>query len=66
MDTIREGPLMGFPIIACRMALNDGAHHAVDSSEKAFRTAVAMAFRYPRSPCFSPNTFLAKYPRFCP
>jgi len=40
-----EGPLAGCEIVACRMCLDDGSFHAVDSSEMAFRTAAREAFR---------------------
>jgi elongation factor G len=37
--------LIGFPIVGVRVVINDGASHAVDSSEQAFKTAALMAFR---------------------
>jgi translation elongation factor EF-G len=37
--------LSGHPISGCRFVLQDGAHHAVDSSELAFRVAALGAFR---------------------
>jgi len=40
-----EGPLAGYQIVACRMCLDDGSFHAVDSSEMAFRIAGREAFR---------------------
>jgi elongation factor G len=42
---MEEGPLAGYPIVGCKMALDDGSYHAVDSSEMAFRTAGKSAFR---------------------
>ena len=44
-EAVREGRLIGFPIIGVRVVLNDGAYHDVDSSEQAFKTASIMAFR---------------------
>jgi elongation factor G len=40
-----EGPLAGYAIVGCRMCLDDGSYHEVDSSEMAFRTAAIEAFR---------------------
>ncbi len=44
-EAIKKGPLIGFPIVGVRCVINDGASHAVDSSEIAFRTAALMGFR---------------------
>jgi elongation factor G len=44
-EAIKEGRLIGFPIVGVRCLINDGAYHAVDSSEQAFKTAALMAFR---------------------
>ncbi len=44
-DAVRKGTLIGFPIVGIRCAVNDGASHAVDSSEMAFKTAAMMGFR---------------------
>ena len=44
-EAIKEGRLIGFPIVGVRCVVNDGAYHAVDSSEQAFKTAALMAFR---------------------
>jgi len=38
MDYLNRGPL-GFPVVDLSVTLVDGQHHAVDSSEQAFRTA---------------------------
>jgi elongation factor G len=37
-DTMERGPL-GFPVLDVSVTLTDGLHHAVDSSEMAFRIA---------------------------
>ncbi len=44
-EAIKEGRLIGFPIVGVRVVLNDGAYHDVDSSEQAFKTAAIMGFR---------------------
>mmetsp|Transcript_34262 Transcript_34262/g.61810 ORF Transcript_34262/g.61810 Transcript_34262/m.61810 type:complete len:753 (-) Transcript_34262:175-2433(-) len=40
-----SGSLIGAPVQNCRVVLQDGAAHAVDSSELAFRIASIQAFR---------------------
>jgi elongation factor G len=44
-EAIKEGRLIGFPIVGVRVVLNDGSYHDVDSSEQAFKTAALMGFR---------------------
>ncbi len=44
-EAIKKGSLIGFPVVGVRVVVNDGAFHAVDSSEQAFKTAAIMAFR---------------------
>jgi len=44
-EAVKKGSLIGFPIVGIRCAINDGAAHAVDSSEMAFKTAAMMGFR---------------------
>jgi elongation factor G len=42
---LRKGPLAGYEIVGCKMCLDDGTYHDVDSSEMAFRIAAEAAFR---------------------
>ncbi len=43
-DAMQRGPL-GFPVIDVGVTLTDGKHHAVDSSDHAFRTAGRMGVK---------------------
>lgn len=45
MDGVEKGFLLGHRINGCRLVLEDGAAHAVDSSELAFRLATVNAFK---------------------
>ncbi|KDQ17401.1 hypothetical protein BOTBODRAFT_105891 [Botryobasidium botryosum FD-172 SS1] len=45
MDALEKGTLSGHGVAGCRFVLQDGAAHAVDSSELAFRLASIGAFR---------------------
>ncbi|MBN2738177.1 MAG: elongation factor G [Spirochaetales bacterium] len=42
---LKKGSLIGFPIVRVKMTINDGASHAVDSSDIAFQSAAIGAFR---------------------
>lgn len=44
-EALEKGSLSGNQITGCRMVLQDGAFHEVDSSELAFRLAIIGAFR---------------------
>ncbi|KAK2465007.1 hypothetical protein APHAL10511_003083 [Amanita phalloides] len=44
-EALEKGTLSGNPISGCRLVLKEGAFHAVDSSELAFRLATLGAFR---------------------
>ncbi len=48
---MKKGRLIGFPVTGLRVLINDGASHAVDSSDNAFQAAAAGAFRdtYPKA-----------------
>ena len=41
---MKEGPLAGYEIVGCKVCLDDGSYHSVDSSEMAFRIAGRDAF----------------------
>jgi elongation factor G len=42
---VKEGPLIGSPVVRLRATVNDGNSHAVDSSDIAFQVAAHGAFR---------------------
>jgi len=44
-DAMTQGSLVGSEVEGVRVVLQDGASHAVDSSDQAFRTAMAQAIR---------------------
>ena len=44
-ESMAKGPKMEFPVTGIKVVINDGAAHAVDSSELAFQTAARGAFR---------------------
>jgi elongation factor G len=44
-DTMEKGILAGYPVVDIRVALVDGQHHEVDSSDMAFRICASMAFK---------------------
>ena len=43
-NCLAKGPKMGFPVTGVKIVINDGASHAVDSSEMAFQAAARGAF----------------------
>ncbi len=43
--TLAKGILAGFPIVDVKVVLLDGTYHDVDSSDMAFRTCAAIAFK---------------------
>jgi elongation factor G len=45
VDTEEHGGALGFPVVDVKVTCFDGKHHAVDSSEMAFKTAAAMGLR---------------------
>ena len=44
-DSIKKGPLAGFPVVGLKANLYDGSYHPVDSSEMAFKTAAQIAYK---------------------
>ncbi|TAL16692.1 elongation factor G [bacterium] len=42
---LKKGSLIGAPVTGVKMTINDGASHAVDSSDNAFQSAAIGAFR---------------------
>lgn len=44
-ESLREGPVSGYPVGDVRVVVVDGGMHAVDSNENAFKTAAKQAFR---------------------
>jgi elongation factor G len=45
LDAMEKGILAKQPVVDVKVTVVDGRHHEVDSSDMAFRTAAAMAFR---------------------
>ncbi|MGI6737323.1 MAG: elongation factor G [Anaerovoracaceae bacterium] len=45
VGAMENGPIAGYQVVDVGVELYDGSYHEVDSSEMAFRTAAAMAFR---------------------
>ncbi len=43
--TMEKGILAGFPIVDIKAVLLDGAHHSVDSSDRAFQTCASVLFK---------------------
>lgn len=50
-ECMKKGTLIGFPITGVKVTINDGAYHAVDSSDMAFRVCAITAFRESYSRC---------------
>ncbi|MFA5864605.1 MAG: elongation factor G [Phycisphaerae bacterium] len=44
-SAMKQGPLAGYKIVGCKLCLDDGSYHEVDSSEMAFRIAAIDAFK---------------------
>lgn len=45
VETMREGGVLGFPVVDVRVRCCDGKHHSVDSSEMSFKMAGRLGFR---------------------
>lgn len=58
-ECIQKGPLAGYPVVGLSAVLYDGSYHPVDSSEMAFKTAAALAYKAacprPTLCCWSPS-----------
>jgi elongation factor G len=44
-ESVKAGPLAGYPVVGIKATLVDGSYHPVDSSEMAFKMATQMAFK---------------------
>lgn len=44
-EAAESGVLAGYPVVDIKVALTDGSHHEVDSSDLAFKIAGSMAFK---------------------
>ena len=44
-ESMGKGTLAGYPVVDFKVTLVDGSYHSVDSSDNAFRSAGAIAFR---------------------
>lgn len=44
-DSVKKGVLAGYPVVGLKATLVDGSYHPVDSSEMAFKTAAAIAYK---------------------
>ncbi len=45
LETLPHGVLAGYPVVDVKVAVYDGKHHPVDSSEMAFKLAASMGFK---------------------
>ncbi len=44
-DVLAKGVLADFPVVDIKVTLEDGSFHAVDSSERSFRTCASLCFK---------------------
>lgn len=44
-ESVKRGPLAGYPVVGIKATLVDGSYHPVDSSEMAFKMATILAFK---------------------
>ncbi len=44
-ESVKKGPLAGYPVVGVDAVLYDGSYHSVDSSELAFKMAAMQAFK---------------------
>ena len=45
IESVKAGPLAGYPVTGVKVTLYDGSYHPVDSSELAFKVATEQAFK---------------------
>ncbi len=45
IESVKSGPLAGYPVTGVKAVLYDGSYHTVDSSELAFKVATEQAFK---------------------
>ncbi len=44
-ESIKKGPLAGYPVVGLKATLYDGSYHPVDSSEMSFKMAANLAYK---------------------
>ncbi|MGN1051262.1 MAG: elongation factor G [Acutalibacteraceae bacterium] len=44
-ESVKKGPLAGFPVVGLKANLYDGSYHPVDSSEMSFKMAASIAYK---------------------
>lgn len=44
-ESVKKGPLAGYPMVGVKATLYDGSYHPVDSSEMSFKMAAAVAYK---------------------
>lgn len=44
-DSIKKGPIAGYPVVGLKATLVDGSYHPVDSSEMSFKMASSLAYK---------------------
>ncbi|MEE0858782.1 MAG: elongation factor G [Acutalibacteraceae bacterium] len=44
-ESIKKGPLAGYPMVGVKATLYDGSYHPVDSSEMSFKMAASIAYK---------------------
>ncbi len=44
-DSIKKGPLAGYPVVGVKATLYDGKYHPVDSKEVAFKSAARLSYK---------------------
>ncbi|MEE1055652.1 MAG: elongation factor G [Acutalibacteraceae bacterium] len=44
-ESVKKGPLAGYPMVGVKATLYDGSYHPVDSSEMSFKMAASVAYK---------------------